>query len=407
MTDTISSALRLGHSHTTTFEQQAKRLIEESEAKIARIESQIKDLECMRDQLLREIFVLVAWGGRFQDVPKAILRLGQVCAHWRRLAHSTPQLWTTLPRVECTKKKRSDACHDYHKCADAALLMGVFDSAGTLRELEEVDMTSRVKESCERVDAFLCAPRLRRVTLNVKQIALFPMPWGQLTHIDLGTLSSRACIRILAQCTSVVSAKLHIAEEEEEEDEPDVQAPVSGITLPQLTNLDLDVSGMSAGEPLIPIFQSLKLPALQVMNLHLDTKHELTFNWPTAPLDSILQHAPLLRSLVLDCCWQCVDDDFFDALCYRETDPMPLAPRLEVLNLSGVGCDFHESSLSDMIGSRWWSDAELLAMPTPPAVARLRDVDYWGGHEDGEFCKAFQRNMRAMAAQGLKVEAKK
>jgi hypothetical protein len=109
--DSISSAL-LGQSFTTSYEQQTKMLIAASEANIARIESQIKDLLCLRDrergvvaalklviapirklppELLVEIF-LHAFGRRASI--KDALKICRVCAYWKQLACRTPALWT-------------------------------------------------------------------------------------------------------------------------------------------------------------------------------------------------------------------------------------------------------------------------------------------------------------------------
>ncbi|KAJ6492753.1 hypothetical protein C8R47DRAFT_420815 [Mycena vitilis] len=106
--DTVSSTLMLGQnsSSTRSFEQHAKSLIQASEANIARIESQIRDLLRLRDQergiiaslklaiapvrkvpaeILAEIFLHYAGG---------VLTISQVCAHWRQVACTTPRLWT-------------------------------------------------------------------------------------------------------------------------------------------------------------------------------------------------------------------------------------------------------------------------------------------------------------------------
>ncbi|KAK7023094.1 hypothetical protein R3P38DRAFT_2957495 [Favolaschia claudopus] len=104
---------------TTTFETQAKTLIAASEANIARIESQIRDLERLRDrergviarlrmaiapvnklpaELLVEIFSLVCcWNWSSfnygKERVKNVHKLSQVCAYWRRIVHTTPRLF--------------------------------------------------------------------------------------------------------------------------------------------------------------------------------------------------------------------------------------------------------------------------------------------------------------------------
>ncbi|KAJ7465056.1 hypothetical protein FB451DRAFT_428596 [Mycena latifolia] len=124
--ETISSALLLGQSGASSFEQQVKRLIEAAEANVAHIDSQIRDLMRLRDQergviaalklviapirklpaeLLVEIF-MHAVESQYEWL-KAVLAVCGVCAHWRQLACTTPRLWTGLLRIQ-KKKSASD-----------------------------------------------------------------------------------------------------------------------------------------------------------------------------------------------------------------------------------------------------------------------------------------------------------
>ncbi|KAJ7162946.1 hypothetical protein C8R46DRAFT_331618 [Mycena filopes] len=107
---------------TLSFETHVKSLIEASEANIARIESQIWDLERLRDreratvaqlraaiapvrkmppELLAKIFrytcffdpLLKRWEN-WRNLVKQAQALSHVCAHWRQVAITTPRLWT-------------------------------------------------------------------------------------------------------------------------------------------------------------------------------------------------------------------------------------------------------------------------------------------------------------------------
>ncbi|KAK7007949.1 hypothetical protein R3P38DRAFT_3026760 [Favolaschia claudopus] len=131
MNSTISTAFGPLYG-SNSFEKQVKALIAASEERIARIESQIRDLECMRDreygvlatlrlnivpirklpdELLTDIFrraVGNPWRYYLADRVRSALRVSQVCKHWRKLTHRTPALWTTqLPIIFKQNKPHS------------------------------------------------------------------------------------------------------------------------------------------------------------------------------------------------------------------------------------------------------------------------------------------------------------
>ncbi|KAJ7726492.1 hypothetical protein B0H16DRAFT_1332078, partial [Mycena metata] len=103
---------------TPSFESHTKLLIEALEAKIARIESQIRDSECLRTlecgivarlraaiapvhkvpaELLAEIFrykcELGRYGSSMRSEIKNVQALSHVCMYWRQVAINTPRLW--------------------------------------------------------------------------------------------------------------------------------------------------------------------------------------------------------------------------------------------------------------------------------------------------------------------------
>ncbi|KAJ6623152.1 hypothetical protein B0H10DRAFT_824476 [Mycena sp. CBHHK59/15] len=493
MKDVVASTL-LGHSPTPSDVEQTKKLITQSEGNIARMESQIKDLECrcanereiiaslrqaiapiwrLPPELLREIFQIdfaVASLGRWETPVKAILRLGQVCTHWRWLVHTTPQLWAGLLVIDRITKPSdayiagiknwversaplaipvSIALNDLSR-ADAAPLMDVLLGAthrwqtlhifggllvevtqipaGALKELEEVYIWT--EEPHARVDTFVCAPRLRSVTLTAPHIELFPMPWTQLTQVNLNKVLPELCIRILMQCMNLAYAELHI----DAGIRPDIPAFAENAALAQLHTLFLYFSEPSSREQIIPFLRCLELPALKALELGISIRPP----WPTeavtqflsrAPnieemaivysslssddLQAVLRHVPSLNSLNIANCWICIDDAFLRALRYSVHDPTPLAPRLVGLSFFNVGNEFQDASLEEMIQSRWWSDAELRAMAVPPAVARWETVSYCGGLDDDEvedgqeFNDEFNEKLDAYRVQGLDVDVRK
>ncbi|KAJ7162945.1 hypothetical protein C8R46DRAFT_331556 [Mycena filopes] len=130
---------------TLSFESHAKILIEASEANIARIESQIRDLECLRDrergtiaqlrmaiapvrkmpaELLAKIFHHTrdsnAYGNPFSNsrlmemnkkaAVKRVQALSHVCAHWRQVAITNPRLWTDVLRIKLDKTPTEAYC---------------------------------------------------------------------------------------------------------------------------------------------------------------------------------------------------------------------------------------------------------------------------------------------------------
>ncbi|KAJ7292757.1 hypothetical protein C8J57DRAFT_1490247 [Mycena rebaudengoi] len=457
MLDSISSALLLGHSATASFEKHARELIREAETNIARLDSQIRDLECLRDkergviaslrmvlvpirklpvELLREIFMLSvehrpSW--MIVQSIKEILGLSQVCAHWRRVAHNTPRLWTSCLRFRPSKPlsdthvagtklwlERSTPLPleiDIYSSLETRVIAPLMDTVlsvahrwkslelvvqtmdvleqitpGTLKELDTLSVRCTAADPYTIITPFLSAPRLRHVELGVPYVRCILLPWAQLIHVTLTfALAPHMAVDILSQCTSI--------------------------------DLELKLS-TEDGDSLVPIFQRFRLPALKNLTVDFEQVAEDYGDWPAAAvkefqlrcpdiedititfctltseeLKTLLVHAAQLVRLYLEYCRECIDDEFFSALRYSESDPVHLAPKLEDLYLEVVGSHFEEESLKTMIKSRWWTDAELLAMPSPPAVARWESVNYrGGGYEelDAEFVANF-------SSEGLKL----
>ncbi|KAJ7653731.1 hypothetical protein DFH06DRAFT_524976 [Mycena polygramma] len=322
--DTISSTILLGQnsSSTRSFEQHAKSLIQASEANIARIESQIRDLLRLRDQergiiaslklaiapvrkvpaeILAEIFL------HYAALLGPVLTISQVCAHWRQVACTTPRLWTGLLQTRLTRKKR---CSDTYlsttktflersspfpiprmtlplaNFCDPRLLDLLFSSAPRWQSLEFCDYFSarfrrmppntlanltdvsiRIPRPLENhtsaVSAFLGAPQLCRVNLAVESTAHFPMPWAQLTRLTLSEISPQLSLDILLQCTNICEANFR--DMEPWAVEPD-SAPL--VTLPQLEQLGVYFQEhVDDAIHITPFFTRLELPALAVLNL--------------------------------------------------------------------------------------------------------------------------------------------
>jgi hypothetical protein len=476
--DTISSALLLGQSTASSFERQAKTLIKASEANVARIDSQMRDLMRLRDQerglitalklviapirklpaeLLVEIFMHVV-----DDHPggstKGVLVLCGVCAHWKRLACTTPQFWTNVPL------RQGKPCSD----ADLAITKGFLERSASLpipvflnnrvapplvdlmftvaprwlslhldsvksslsklrnlpsnvlESLESINLTirARVDEYTPKVVVFLGAPRLRTVYLDVPNPNLIPMPWSQLTHLTLSEEpTAQICLDVLLQCTNIVVATFTgmfswVVS-------PNV---ASIVTLPRLVDLHVEFE-LSEGDQVMPFFWRLDLPSLRRLEVKVDLDDSWTStdftqfqrrspnitdlkirncSFPPADLISTLLESPNLVKLELELCFNCIDDSLFEFLEYSPLEATHPVPKLRQLEISHAESAFSESALENMIRSRWWSDAELRAMPLPPAVERLKSLHIW--KEDGSFSQDLQAEMALLRLQGLKVE---
>ncbi|KAJ6622699.1 hypothetical protein B0H10DRAFT_876662 [Mycena sp. CBHHK59/15] len=288
----------------------------------------------------------------------------------------------------------------------------------TLEKLERVDLTSA--KLSNTVDAFLSAPLLRKATICLPDISFLLMPWSQLTTLSLTTDSPDRCLEVLQQCTNLVSAEFNTYAWEEDFD-TDIQTVA---TLPNLTALHLSSDSGIVGH-FTPFLRCLTLPALTDFGLSASE----TLLWPAVvatefqlrsplitslqlllsaidsdELLSVLRCTPLLKSLELICCYDCVDDNLLDALRYRASDASHLTPRLDSLLLSEIENSFQESYLEDMIRSRWWSDEQLLLFTSPPPVARWVSLtctikESMGHPMDLEFVE----RMEAFRSEGLRL----
>ncbi|KAJ7116803.1 hypothetical protein C8R43DRAFT_111598 [Mycena crocata] len=299
---------------------------------------------------------------------------------------------------------------------------------GGLDNLEKVDLnfSSRSDSPIPKLGIFQLAPHLRDVRVDVwsgtSDIHL-PMPWAQLTSLSLAYRSPQLCLDILVCCENLVSAYIKT----EQWLESDVPGKMQ--TLAHLEELDIFMLICSDGEHLAP-FLRLKLPALKSLSLQtslrLPIDYEFFISWLTPALTSFLPASPNLQSLSLAECVFAdditdilqltpsltelvfsdteVNDDFFMALQYSETDSVHLVPKLETLILGDVGVDFEEAPFADMIRSRWWSDDELRSMPSPPGVVRLKGVTLRNDLlPPRKFSRELQEAVTRYEEQGLQI----
>ncbi|KAF7351088.1 F-box domain-containing protein [Mycena sanguinolenta] len=470
-------------TQTSESRAQAKLLIKAAEANIACIESQMKDLERLRDQergiitrlwmaiapvhqlppeLLAEIFLIVhedvypfSRKGRVQKVQA----LSQVCAFWRSVAHTTPRLWTESLSVKVDETPTADYVSFVKEWLERSALIQIpvqlkipgknvemgplMDAVATtahrwkraifdipslsifcsippdsLKSLKRLSLRSADAKHHKDTQPFVTAGRLRRVSLTTHRTSGLLMPWSQLTHMNVIDTSPQECLDALVQCTAIVSAKF---ETMAWQDFPDMsQRPIT--TLARLKKLCVEFC--TPGGFIVPFFVCLALPALATLTLELDIDH----TWSSAeftqfqlrspniedltiersPMESddllaVLQHAPLLVSLHMECCMYCFDNSFLDGLQYSPAQAVHLAPKLEFLSWTYAGVGFDEDALDAMIRSRWWTDEQLLAFPSPPRVARLASVDILCDDDADNVSLEFMNKMEEYRSQGLEI----
>ncbi|KAJ7258741.1 hypothetical protein B0H12DRAFT_434592 [Mycena haematopus] len=299
----------------------------------------------------------------------------------------------------------------------------------SLKFLERVLLRIRSADGRQnaRVKAFYTAERLRRVVLTTQRTSQLLMPWSQLTEITVTDPSPQHCLDTLVQCMAIVSAKFQTGAWAMS---PDLsQRPIT--TLARLKDLSISVTS-TTNAFITPFFVCLALPALKILKLdltleqvwssaeftqfqlrspnieRLELNRELDDDtWAGGPIDppaqlAILQHAPLLVKLFVDHCMDCFDDSIVGALQYSATQTVHLALKLKVLSLSyAASINFDEDALDAMIQSRWWTDEQLLALPSPPEVARWSTIRIeYGDDDDDNVSPEFKAKLEEYRSQG-------
>ncbi|KAJ7709454.1 hypothetical protein B0H17DRAFT_1028054 [Mycena rosella] len=377
---------------------------------------------------------------------RRVLRLAQVSPYWRQITHTSPYLWTGSVHVDLDKKRTSDDTYlsglqdllarssplpisvsltgtsiksiksvSASSSARARIIVNTAQRwrslsldmvpfthfndlvPGTFKALKWLNIRTRWHQT-EPVIVFHSSPRLRSLTLDLNHnapsnLALFQMPWSQLTDLHVTDHSVGGCRAILLQCSNLVSAKFDTSHDWDFPPEA-AQSPV--VVLPSLKTLVIEFSGATS-EPIggvAAFFMPLALPSLKTLDLQFNPDGDLT--WPTevfsqfqnrsqnikridlmfsvidvAGLVALLRHSPALTTLDIQNCWNCVEDAVFEALRYDDGATLPLAPKLQNLHFTNVGLGFEEDILEAAIRSRWWTDEQGLNDP-PPRVARLK-----------------------------------
>ncbi|KAJ6541934.1 hypothetical protein B0H19DRAFT_1268865 [Mycena capillaripes] len=363
-------------------------------------------------ELLADILMLALQASPPWASFKDVLLLCRICGHWRQVALNTPQVWAmqSFP-LSVTKEQMSFTVNKMflersapspisvyidHLAFDLVPLLAsasyrsrdltIHTGYSALRQFDMAVFARLLADNLENLETLelrmdsevtipLAAPRLHNLTIENVSANILSISWTQLTNLSLSYDSPQLCLDILIRCKNLVSARIRTSQ--------CLDSPVYGLQdkgfLTHLESLNIFVRIRSTGEHLGPFLQQLKLPALKSLTLTLclllPVNYEWFISWLAPTLTFSLTLSPNLEYLeVYDCLFteniydvlQCtpsltrlvfsesgVEDHSFAALQYSDVNPVQLAPKLEILDLYDVGADFSETSLADMIRSRW------------------------------------------------------
>ncbi|KAJ7045000.1 hypothetical protein C8F04DRAFT_1388603 [Mycena alexandri] len=338
-----------------SLESQARQRVEECKANIVHIDSQIRDLERLRErdratiaalqvvlspiahlpcELLTEIFQIYLTVEPFPcwhvEVPfKDMLTLTHVCAYWRKIALTTPLLWV-------------------QKMFPLTLKAGGFSREATKVFLERsaplpisVRLSDRLAPSPRfewlpfLQDLLGSADKWRTLELSLPSLTMLTnIPPGTLKALETASLRSKATHRWGPKINAFLTAPLLHTVELHVEDPEWFPMPWSQLTCltmtttPQtcmatmaicsnLLSITLFTQGLpqsalssvvtlltlsSEGEHFKPFLRSLDLPRLKTFGMHLYEEDAPFFQWSGAAFHQFQTRSPHLECLVLDHC---------------------------------------------------------------------------------------------------------
>ncbi|KAJ7366382.1 hypothetical protein DFH08DRAFT_1071905 [Mycena albidolilacea] len=409
----------------SSFKADIERLVEESESKIASLESLelrerehacvaalrylISPIRTLPVELLSEIFGLAIHDDTHI---KDAFRVSQVCSDWRRVAHCTPELWNRNFHVDLSKIDSDEFYADGLKdwlARSAPLPVPITWIAPRWRSLHFQWISprwliSRLSEcQLESLEALaLTIP----ADFDPSAVLAFTVP-----RLRNCVSPTRYRLDLLAQCPNLVRASVftgsvlpgaardvlslsHLRRLSIYYIVPAGHAAGYGaafldsLSAPVLEELCL---GFGSVDPRFPRWTEVHFPAFQLRVPNI-TALELKYSMITSDeLKDALPHAPCLTRLELRCCQRCLDDALLGTLHYKEG----LTPLLaDIMALTDI--------MASMIASRWWTDAKLASNRVPPAVARWTLVRL-----DGHFEPHFVDIIAGLQREGIPLEVGK
>ncbi|KAF7363978.1 F-box domain-containing protein [Mycena sanguinolenta] len=212
MAATLSSvhAVVLEHRERNKKSSRAdiERFIQESELKLASLESQISALIELRDrertcvatlkdliapihtlpvELLPEIFEVAI---RAESHVEDALQISQVCSGWRQVSHSTPRLWTGKMWINLREDTHGDREQVYVDELKAWLLRSVPLTIPITLVLDSESINNRILDEVMRT-----APRWRSLTLKMESEAPAPSFVSRLAESKLNNLEELGLLR--------------------------------------------------------------------------------------------------------------------------------------------------------------------------------------------------------------------
>ncbi|KAJ6501964.1 hypothetical protein C8R45DRAFT_1190012 [Mycena sanguinolenta] len=353
----------------------------------AALEDLIAPIRILPVELLANIFDLAIRD--YKHVPD-VFRISQVCSHWRKATHGTPQLWTGPLRPVLTHRTGSDGEADANglkawllRSAPLTIPISLTLGSESINEriLDELLGTAPPWHLVV-VPSFTTVPSLRELDIEVYTNAIpVVLPWGQLNHLTLTSDSSNITRDILAQCPNLIKADLSTAGLDHTRQDILVLSHLQALSFRFFWDNErfsaacqllrwrscLLISCTGEEEEEEPRFWTegrLTAFQLRVPNI---TRLQLEESFLTSDdLTTVLRHAPSLTCLELTHCHNCIDEQLISALRYEDGKTLWLPVWKFCTSKTSATTLQKLHIMARMIASRWWSEERLV----PPAVSR-------------------------------------